>query len=141
MDDPTVIRNIPDGFDRFVAAPSHLPFADFDGPPANDEAIRLLRDESGLTSEDDIWVFFGKEGRRRLDLSGAGHGIVRFLQRLMSADIVHVHHLDVALREGRMVVAPLVDPDDLDRLAALVRDRGGRSLARVALWDHVPVAS
>lgn len=145
MGDPTVVRNIPEDFDRFVAAPPHRLFAVFDDPATGEEAIRLLRDEGGLAGEDDIWVFFGEEGRRRLDLSGAGHGIggeiVRFLQRLMSADIVYLHSLDVALREGRMVVAALVGPDDLDRLAALVRDRGGHSLARVAHWDYVPVAS
>ena len=59
----------------------------------------------------------------------------------MSADIVHLHDPDVALREGRMVEAVSVSPDDLNHLAALVRSQGGRSLARLVHRDYVPVAS
>ncbi len=138
----TVVRNVPQDFDRFIGAPPHRLFAVFDTSEAGEEAIRVLRTR-GISGEDDIWVFFGEEGRRRLDVSGAGHGIhggiVRFLQRLMSADVEYLRSLDEALGKGSMVVAVMVAPEDLDWMVALLRGQGAHSLGRVAHWDYVPV--
>ncbi len=118
MDDLTVAPGIPADFDRFTAFPLHRLFAVSDDPPEGDAAVWLIRTGHDLGGE-----------------------TVRFVQRLTSADIVYLHDPDVALRDGRMVIAVSVGPDDLNHLAALVRGQGGRSLARLVHRDYVPVAS
>lgn len=138
----TMVRNVPQEFDRLIAAPPHRLFAVFDRPAAGEEAVAALR-ARGVSGEDDIWVLFGEEGRRRLDLSGSGHGLhgelVRLLQRIMSADVEYLRGLDEALGMGAMVVAVTVAAADLDWMVALLRGQGGHSLGRVAHWDYVPV--
>lgn len=113
----TMVRNVPQDFDRLIAAPPHRLFAVFDRPAAGEEAVAALR-ARGVSGEDDIWVLFGDEGRRRLDLSGSGHGLhgglVRLLQRIMSADVEYLRGLDEDLGRGAMVVAVTVAPADLD---------------------------
>jgi len=143
MADSEPIRNVPQEFEHFVAAPPHRLFAVFDDPEAGDEAIAHLHAEGGFTNEDDTWVFFGEEGSRRLDVSGSAHGIhaeiIRLLQRLMSSDVNYLRSLDQAVRDGHLVVAVVVGHDSLEHVAEVLRGHGGHSLARVAHWDYVPV--
>lgn len=117
MDDPTVALGIPADFDRFIAFAPHRLFGVSTDPGEGDAAVRLIR--TGR-------VFGGET--------------VRFVQQLLSADIVHPNDPDAALREGRMVVAGSVDPEDLNHLAASVRSCGGRSLARLVHRGYVPAA-
>jgi hypothetical protein len=144
MADPTsVYENRPRDFSRFIAAPPHRLFAIFDEPAAGDEVIDKLRAEGDFSDEDDVWVLFGEEGRRRLDLSGSCHGLhsemIRLVQRLMSSDMAYLRTLDKALRDCHMVVAVPVGHDNIDHVAEVLRGHSGHSLARVAHWDFVPL--
>lgn len=137
------IRNIPSSFDRLVAAPAHRVFAVFDDPQAGMAAMSDLRSELALTAEDDVWVFFGDEGSRRLDIDGSGHGlhgaVVRTIQKVMSNDLEYLKVLDEAVRAGYLVMAVRVGDDDIDRAATVLRAHSGRSLARVSHLDYVPI--
>ena len=137
------IRNVPEHFDRLVAAPSHRLFAVFDDPAAGLSAVSELRARWALTGEDDVWVFYGEEGARRLDVGGGGHGVhgmvVRALQKVLSNDVEYLKLLDGAVRQGHMVVAARIGDADIDRAAETMKAHSGRSLARVAHLDFVPV--
>lgn len=143
MDSASAVQNLPEHFDRFIAAPPHRLFAIFDDPAEGAEAVRVLREGDSFPHEDDIWIFVGEEGERRLDLSGSRHGIhaeiIRWFQRLMSSDVEYLRTLDEAVRGGHLVVAVALDHGDLVHVTQVLRSRGGHSLARVAHWDFVPV--
>lgn len=137
------IHNIPARFDRLVAAPAHRVFAVFDDPQAGMAAVSDLRSTLAMTAEDDVWVFFGDEGSRRLDVEGSGHGlrgaVIRTVQKVMSNDLDYLKVLDDAVRAGHLVVAVRVEGDAIDRAAAVLRAHSGRSMARVSHLDFVPV--
>lgn len=146
MDDlAAMVENVPDSFRRFIAAPPHRLFGIFGDLAGGREAVAQLRGEGGFAHEDDIWVLFGEEGSRRLDLSGAEHGVgarvLRFFQQQLSGDVSYLKTLDEALRGGHMVIAVLVSHEDIDQVTAVLRHHGAYSLARVAHWDLVPIPS
>ena len=138
-------RNVPDAFDRFVGAPPHRLFAVFAEPVGATEAIGELRAGGGFGGEDDLWVFFGDEGLRRLDLSGAGHGVhgrvLRFFQQQLSGDVDYLRTLARALRDGHVVLAVMVGNGDVGRVTGVLRRHGAYSLARAVHWNLVPIPS
>lgn len=143
MDAPTPeMCNIPRDFERFVGAPAHRVFAVLDGPDAA-AAMADLRAGGGLDDEDDIWMFCGDEGVRRLDIEGSGHGLhgtaLRTMQRIMSDDVDYLRLLEKAARAGHAVLAVRVDDASLDRVAGILQAHGARSLARVAHLNFLPV--
>lgn len=137
---PTV-ENEPKDFRRFIGAPPHRLFAIVDDPAAGLDAVNRLRLEGGLSAEGDIWVLFGEEGIRRLDLSGSLHGLqaefIRMVQRMASSDVDYLKRLESALRDSHMVLAILVDRHNIDRVASILRSCSAHSLSRVAHWDFV----
>lgn len=137
--------NLPERFDRFVGAPAHRLFAAFDDQDAARAGLGEVRTTMGRVREDDIWVFVGEEGARRLDASGRVHGlsgrVVRFLQQQLSGDVDYLRLLDKGLRHGGVVVAVLVEPTKVTEMAAVLRRHGGRLLAEVAHWDYVPLGT
>lgn len=161
MDDLNALgQNVPDAFERFVGAPSHRLFAVFGEPVAAAEAIDELRAGGAFPDEDDIWVFFGDEGLRRLDLSGSGHGVhgrvLRFFQQQLSGDVDYLRTLGRALGDGHVVVAVMAGHGEAghgeaghgeaghgeaDQVADVLRRHGAYSLARAAHWNLVPIPS
>lgn len=129
----------------FVLPPRHRLFAIFDDADAGREAVDALQAQ-GFAREDDIWVFYGQDGQKRLGLGDGAHGLrmkaVRLVQRAMTSDFGYLELLDDALREGKMVIALKVhDEPSADRLARLLRERSAHSFAYGAHWDFVPVAA
>ena len=128
---------------KFTLPPSHRLFAIFDDPEAGRRAIDELRGE-GLSGEDDIWVFYGDDGRRRL--RGEAHQLrtiaARLVQVALSNDRSYLAVLDEALRERGLVVALKVrSQTSADRLARRLRAAQAHSFAYGAHWDFVPVSA
>jgi len=138
----TVDRNRPAEFHGFVAASGHRLFAVFDDPDPGERALATLQTE-GSFGEDEPWVFFGTEGRRRLDALGVRHGIrgrvMRDVQLVMSDDRRYLRMIDQALADGCLVLAVHVhDATEADQLAGRLRDLSGHTFAYGTHLDFVP---
>lgn len=137
--------NEPAKFHELVGAHGHHVFAVFDDLDIGEEAIAALRFE-GFDEDEDIWVFCGEEGSKRLDLTGRDHGIwarvLRLLQYTMSNDFKYLRTLDEELHGGHLVVAVRVkDPSAGDEMARLLHSYGGHSIAYSSHWDFMPTAA
>lgn len=121
----------------------------FDTEQEAQVAVRALEAE-GVSTED-IDVFIGEEGARRLDLSGRDHGAaVRILRSIedVVTDASHTHHrIDEALRGGAALLCvklhkrPLVSRDEEGHIhvALFGRDREEKERAlRVLKGIHAP---
>ena len=136
--------NEPTESHELVGAHGHHAFAVFDDSDARAEAVEALRFD-GFTDED-IWVFCGEEGSKRLDLKGKSHGIrgrvLRSLQFAMSSDFKYLQELDDALHRGHAVIAVRVQDRRVgDEVARLLRMHAGHSIAYSSHWDFQPVAA
>jgi hypothetical protein len=140
MADPAEVEST--GAKTFTLPPRHRLFAIFDEPEAGRRAIDKLRSE-GTWGEDDIWVFYGDDGRRRLrgEAHRARRIAARLLQAAMSSDAYYLAVLDEALSEGGLVVALKAhDETSAGRLAGRLRAAQAHSFAYGAHWDFVPVS-
>lgn len=136
--------NEPTDFHELVAAHGHHLFAVFEDHHAVEEAVEGLRFEG--FNDDDIWVFCGEEGSKRLDLTGRSHGlrarVLRMLQYAMGNDFKYLRTLDEELHEGHIVVAVRVkDQNAADEVARQLRMYGGDEVAYYSHWDFMPVAA
>ena len=136
----------PNGAHAFVLPPRHRLFAIFDDADTGRQAVEELRRE-GFAQPDDLWVFYGEEGLRSLELRGSSHRlrmkVVRIVQRAMTSDFNYLQVLDGALRQGEMVVAVRVHDGLRARTGSRSRcaARSAHSFAYGAHWDFVPVAA
>lgn len=91
-----------------------------------DEAMAMVRalEENGVAT-DDIDIFVGEEGARRLDLSGSEHGrVIRLLRRLEAAvgdEGAPNHRIDEALRRGATLLSVKVHNRKSDEKARVFR--------------------
>ena len=127
----------------FPLAPPHRLFAIFDDPKAGRRAVDGLR-KQGMAGDDDIWVLYGDDGRRRL--RGDGNKlrtvVVRVLQVALSNDASYVAVLDEALSAGGLVIAVRARSEaSADRLARRLRAAEAHSFAYGTHWDFVPVTA
>lgn len=128
---------------QFMGRPRHRLFAIFDDPEKGRAAAQELR--AGTPDNDDlVWVFFGEEGSRRIDLSGDLEGIrgkiIRTVERAFSSDIGYLELLDEALRAGHLVIAvAMADADAAQSVAERLRAEGGHSFAYFSNWEFQPV--
>lgn len=128
---------------EFMGRPRHRLFAVFDDPVAGRAAADKLR-AGGHDEDDHVWVFYGEEGSRRIDVSGDLEGIrgkiIRTVERAFSSDMGYLRLLDDALRSGRLVIAvALTDADAARTTAELLRADGGHSFAYFLNWEFQPV--
>lgn len=116
-----------------------------DSGDAANAAVRALEDEG--VAPDDIDVFVGEEGARRLDLTGNEHGTVirwlRTLEAAMGEERETYRRLDQALRhEGATLVSVKVTDrkgDEKARILQLLRKVNGRDIHYWSAWsfeDH-----
>ncbi len=134
--------NQPDSFRHVVAASRKRLFAVFDDPQEGLGAIAAIP-AADLISGEQTWLFHGEEGLRRLDPSGAAHGLygrlVRGVQLAVSDDNRYVDALARALHDDALVVAlPVTDIETADRLAAALQARSGHTFAYTKHMDFVP---
>lgn len=127
---------------QFMGRPRHRLFAIFDDPTVGQEAVEKLRTEGH--EGDNVWVFYGEEGTRRIDITGDLEGIrgriIRTVEHAMSGDIGYFRILDEALRSGGLVIAVSVaDADAADQLARLLRSCAAHSFAYFSNWEFQPV--
>jgi hypothetical protein len=126
---------------QFMGRPRHRLFAVFDDP----EMGRAAAEELGAPDQDDfVWVFFGEEGSRRIDLSGDLEGIrgkiIRTVERAFSSDVGYLELLDETLRSGHLVIAvAMADADAAESMAERLRAKGGHSFAYFSNWEFQPV--
>jgi len=145
MSTPTLDRlNWPIEFHEVVGARGHRLFAIFDHLSAGEEAVQALRFEG--FADEDIWLFCGEEGSRRLDVTGRAHGIrarvLRMIEFALSSDFKYLRTLDEALHHGRIVIAVRAkDESTADDIARLLRMFAGHSIAYCSHWDFVPDAT
>lgn len=102
-------------------------------------------EEDGVAS-DDIDLFVGEEGARRLDLSGREHGTVirllRTLEAAMGEERDTHHRLDAALRQGATLLCVKVhnrNSDEKVRVLRTLRAVHGREIHYWGPWsfeDH-----
>jgi hypothetical protein len=136
--------NQPAQFRHVVAASRKRLFAVFEDPDKGLAAVAEVPAKELIRGEQ-IWLFHGEEGRRRLDATGAGHGaygrVVRIFQRAMSDDNQYMDALDLALAAGALVVAlPVHDIHVADRVAAVLERHEARNLAFTSHLDFIPTA-
>lgn len=136
-------ENRPADFKRLVGAPRHRLFAIFDDPSEGNRAISDLTSQ-GLARDDDIWKFYGGEGSRRLDTTGAQHGVhgklVRFFQWMMSDDYEYLQDLDKALNSGGAVLAVRAEGDPkIHQIADVLDAHSGYAMKYCWHWDYTPL--
>jgi hypothetical protein len=127
---------------EFMGRPRHRLFAIFDDPTTGRDAAEELRAEG--QDDDHVWVFYGEEGSRRIDISGDLEGIrgriIRTVERAMSGDIGYFNVLDEALRAGSLVIAVSVpDADAARAMAELLSAHAAHSFAYFSNWEFQPV--
>lgn len=107
-------------------------------------AVRAL-EEDGV-APDDIDLFVGEEGARRLDLSGRDHGTVirllRTIEAAMGEERETYHRLEAALRRGATLVCVKVHnrkSDEKTRVLQVLRKAHGDEIHYWGPWsfeDH-----
>jgi diadenosine tetraphosphate (Ap4A) HIT family hydrolase len=91
---------------------------------SEDEAMATVRAlEEGGVATDDIEIFVGEQGARRLDLSGREHGrFIRLLRKLEAAvgdESAPNHRIDEALRRGATLLSVKVHRKNDEKARAL----------------------
>jgi hypothetical protein len=128
---------------QFMGRPRHRLFAVFDDPAVGRDVAEKLR--GGPNDLDDhVWIFYGEEGSRRIDVTGNLEGIrgkiIRTVERAFSSDIEYLNILDEALRSGHLVIAvAMADADAVRIMADHLRADGGHSFAYFSNWEFQPV--
>ncbi|MDA8269614.1 MAG: hypothetical protein M0013_14820 [Actinomycetota bacterium] len=142
--DSRPVYNEPAEFNGFVAIPEGRMFAVFEDPEAGERAVAELR-RNGFAAEGDLWVLEGAEGIRRIDLTGAAHGIggriYRTLEHVMSDEWDYLAVLDEALRKGGVVLSIHVGDGDVERARHLLAGNGGRPLFAYRRHSFAPATS
>ncbi len=126
-----------------MGRPRHRVFCVFDDATVGREAVEKLAAELPA-AEDDIWLLYGEEGLQKLDVSGGMEGlrgrIVRIVELAMSSDIGYLRTLESALESGCLVVSiPVANADAAERLADLLGESSGHSIAYFSNWEFQPV--
>ena len=107
--------------------------------------VQALEAEGVAT--DDIEVFVGEQGARRLDLSGREHGrVLRLLRRLeavVGGESEPYHRIDEALRTGATLVCVKVHTRQTEKARALriLKAQNGREIHYWGPWAFEDVAS
>ena len=106
---------------------------------SEDEAMATVRalEENGVAT-DDIDIFVGEQGARRLDLSGSEHGrVIRLLRRLEAAvgdESAPNHRIDEALRRGATLLSVKVHNRKSDEKARAVGVLKARHWHEIHYW-------
>jgi hypothetical protein len=113
---------------RFIGYPNRQVLAVFDDESSVDRALEALA-AVGVTKRD-IETFAGAEDAARFDATGANHGLVARLRRVMQFSLMDqlpaMAWYEAALREGKVVIAARTSdrPSTLRTVEAL-RAAGG----------------
>lgn len=116
---------------------------------SEDEATATGRalEEEGVAA-DDIDIFVGEQGARRLDLFGREHGrVIRLLRRLEAAvgdESEPNHRIDEALRRGATLLCVKVHKgksDEKDRALRVLKARHGHEIHYWGSWSFEDVPS
>jgi hypothetical protein len=140
----TVLKPAPLGNVRRFVPASHWLFSVFPGQPeALRAAARVVM--ATVVSDEDIWLFHGEEGARRLDpneVQGAGARLwLRPLVWVFSLNVEYLRMLAEEVRSGSTVIAIAVkDQRSADEVAAVLALMGGSGFAYTTHWNFVPVA-
>lgn len=124
----------------FILPPRDRLFCAFD---RRHDAIDAIRDflYLGAVQVDDVWVFVGERGVRRLDPTLEKHGararLGRLLQRILTSDAEYGDDLVEELRRGGIVLAIHVERDDVASLIPVLRRHHGHSIAFGTHWNYV----
>jgi hypothetical protein len=118
---------------RFIGYPSRQVVAVFDDPAAAEQAVSTLR-EAGA-SKGAIETYSGAADARRFDATGASHGLLARLRRVMQFSLMDqlpaLAWYEAALREGKCVVAVQTTsrPETL-AVVELLKSTGGHFINR-----------
>ena len=109
-----------------------------DDPDAVEAAVGDLAN-SGVP-EGEIQVLCCEDGARRLDPTGKRHGGLERLRRIVQnfgdEDREHVRRQADEMRAGRfLVTAPAEGREERDRLAGILKERGGRFINHYTSWS------
>jgi hypothetical protein len=91
--------------DDFLTYPLHKVVTVFDDPSKMETAVAELR-ESGF-SDDDIEAFCGFDGEKRMDFTGASHGVLATILRSMQhigPDRTYLERYEKHLHEGHCMI-------------------------------------
>lgn len=116
----------------------------------DDTVVGILDDPDGATSavnqlisdgipEDRIQILCCESGARRLDPSGAHHGILGRLQRIIQhygdKEVAHVERQAAELQDGKFLIAAPAESDDESRhVADILKANGGHFINRYTSW-------
>jgi hypothetical protein len=108
-----------------------------DDPDAASAALDALVDAG--VPEGRIQVLCGEAGARRLDPSGARHGLLGRLQRVIQQfadqEVSHAERQSRELRDGKFLVAvPVEDEEEGERVASILSEHGGHFINRYGRW-------
>lgn len=123
---------------RFIGYPSRRVVAVFEDRSAADRAVAALH-AAGATG-DEVEVFEGAADAERFDATGARHGIVARLLRIMQFSLMDqlpaMAWYEAALREGRSVVAvETTSRRETLRAVAAMKSAGGHFINRFGRFD------
>jgi diadenosine tetraphosphate (Ap4A) HIT family hydrolase len=115
-----------------------------DSEEATTATVQAL-EQAGVPT-DDIDIFVGEQGARRLDLSGREHGrVIRILRRLeaaMGGESEPYHRIDEALRQGATLLCVKVHARPSEKTRAVrVLQAHGREIHSWGPWAFEDVAS
>lgn len=123
---------------RFIGYPNRQVVAVFDDRPSADLALATLR-SSGI-ADADLEMYDGAADAERFDATGALHGIVARLRRVMQFSLMDqlpaMAWYEAALREGKVVVAVrTTNRNGTLRVVEVLKGGGGHFINRFGRFD------
>jgi hypothetical protein len=123
---------------RFIGYPSRQVVGVFDGRAAAERAVAALR-EAGANAAA-IELYEGAADAERFDATGARHGILARLRRVMQFSLMDqlpaMAWYEAALREGKAVVAvPTTSRQQTLRAVEAMKAAGGHFINRFGRFD------
>lgn len=122
------MSDTPDKPQGLVTYPTNSLLGVIDDPARLGPALRDL--ESAGFAGEAVSVFTGEEDARKLDASGAEHGVLarllRFIQAIHAVDQEQLKRYEEAVRSGKLVLAVHVtDPEGRERAREVLSAHGG----------------
>ena len=123
---------------RFIGYPSRQVVAVFDDPATAEQAVSALR-EAGA-KQGAIETYSGEADARRFDATGASHGLLARLRRIMQFSLMDqlpaMAWYEAALREGKSVVASrTTGRAETLRAVEVLKAAGGHFINRFGRFD------
>jgi hypothetical protein len=123
---------------RFIGYPSRQVVGVFDSRAAAERAVAAMRDAGANAAT--IQVYEGAADSERFDATGARHGILARLRRMMQFGLMDqlpaMAWYEAALREGKVVVAvPTTNRQQTLRAVEAMKVAGGHFINRFGRLD------